>query len=434
MTRATRLPAFGLLLLSMWIVPAKAESMPMADPFHATRLDASGSLLQGSLQHVIDFETPKLEPTQGRLTINPYVDPGTGVSFSSPPWDFGQGEVGLVINGQTSACVQGDLFDQKLGTGPLGAAAVGLSGFPIRADFPRPLLPPSSVSVQFQTVAGAAIRLRLFDAAGNVIGEANALAGPPAEGCGFPGASRAVQQLTAASDQPVSYATMDMPQFGYVYVIDDFIYSSAGPEQLAVDVDLDPNVINLDSHAPWVTAYVEPSGFDPANIDLTTLRLATSVPAVSKFALVGDHNANGFPDLMVKFAREALDPLLTVGVNRLELTGSLTTGESFTGADSVMVIDPPTTPLSASVAPNPLNPAGVLAFVTSKPGRVKVTMFDVNGRLVRTLVDSAFLERGSHKVSIDGRDRQGNALATGVFFYRVETVEGSASGRIAIVK
>jgi flagellar hook assembly protein FlgD len=61
-------------------------------------------------------------------------------------------------------------------------------------------------------------------------------------------------------------------------------------------------------------------------------------------------------------------------------------------------------------------------------------MFDVNGRLVRTLVDSAFLERGSHKVSIDGRDRQGNALATGVFFYRVETVEGSASGRIAIVK
>jgi hypothetical protein len=53
---------------------------------------------------------------------------------------------------------------------------------------------------------------------------------------------------------------------------------------------------------------------------------------------------------------------------------------------------------------------------------------------VRTLVHSAFLASGSHKVSIDGRDRQGNALATGVLLYRVETVEGSASGRIAIVK
>ena len=227
---------------------------------------------------------------------------------------------------------------------------------------------------------------------------------------------------------------MDMPQFGFVYVIDDFIYSSAGPGQLTVDVDLDPDVINLESHAPWVTAYIEPSGFDPVNIDLTTLRLATSVPSVSKFALVGDHNGNGLPDLMVKFGREALDPLLTVGVNRLALTGSLTTGESFTGEDSVRVIDPPTIPLATSVAPNPLNPVGVLTFATSRQGRVKVTMFDVNGRLVRTLVDSASLAPGSHKVSIDGRDRQGKALASGVFFYRVETVEGSAGGRIALLK
>src|SRR6266704_608224 len=91
---------------------------------------------------------------------------------------------------------------------------------------------------------------------------------------------------------------------------------------LAAAVDLDPNVINLASHAPWVNAYIEPSEFAPTSIDISTLRLAGSVAAAPKFAVVGDHNRNGTPDLMVRFGRSALDPLLAPGVDSLELTGS----------------------------------------------------------------------------------------------------------------
>src|SRR5439155_649375 len=89
------------------------------------------------------------------------------------------------------------------------------------------------------------------------------------------------------------------------------------PTTLEAALDLDPNVINLKDHAPWVTAYIEPSGFEAASIDITSLRLAGSVPPAPKFAVVGDHDRNGKPDLMVKFHREALDPLLTLGVNEL---------------------------------------------------------------------------------------------------------------------
>ena len=39
--------------------------------------------------------------------------------------------------------------------------------------------------------------------------------------------------------------------------------------------------------------------------------------------------------------------------------------------------------LAASISPNPLNPSAVLTFTTSRPGRVRVTIFDLRGWLVR---------------------------------------------------
>ena len=206
------------------------------------------------------------------------------------------------------------------------------------------------------------------------------------------------------------------------------------PPTLPVTLDLDPDVINLKSRAPWVTAYIEPVGFHPGSINVSTLRLAGSVPTTPKSAIVGDHNKNGAPDLMVKFSRDALDPLLTVGVNELKVTGSLVTGEDLKGSDEIRVIDPPDAPLSVSIAPNPLNPAGALTFRTKTPGPVTVKMFDLHGRLVRSLAEAPLLPAGVHEFRIDGRGERGQTLASGLYFYRVETADGIVTGRIAILK
>jgi hypothetical protein len=89
---------------------------------------------------------------------------------------------------------------------------------------------------------------------------------------------------------------------------------------------------------------------------------------------------------------------------------------------------------TASVSPNPLNPAGVLTFRTSQPGPVTVKVFDLAGRLVRTLVEGHVLPAGTHRTAIDGRGAGGEILATGVYFCRVETRGGAATGRFTIMK
>jgi hypothetical protein len=137
---------------------------------------------------------------------------------------------------------------------------------------------------------------------------------------------------------------------------------------------------------------------------------------------------------MVKFGRAALDPLLTPGMNELEVTGSLVTGEGLKGTDRIRVIAPDDAFPSAFVAPNPLNPAGVLTFRTATAGRVTVTMFDLHGRLVRTLAGIPLLPAGVHELRFDGRGDGGRALASGVYFYRIETAAGLQTGRLAVLK
>jgi flagellar hook assembly protein FlgD len=61
-------------------------------------------------------------------------------------------------------------------------------------------------------------------------------------------------------------------------------------------------------------------------------------------------------------------------------------------------------------------------------------MFDLQGRVVRTLEDRAMVPAGIHDVLIDGRNAAGQTLASGIYFYQVETVEGSLRGRITVLK
>lgn len=89
--------------------------------------------------------------------------------------------------------------------------------------------------------------------------------------------------------------------------------------------------------------------------------------------------------------------------------------------------------LSAGTSPNPLNPVGQLSFVTSRPGPADVKIFDVSGRLAHHPIDQGRLPAGYHEVTV-GHGSSGEALPSGIYYYRIETPEGVARGRFAIVR
>ncbi len=70
--------------------------------------------------------------------------------------------------------------------------------------------------------------------------------------------------------------------------------------------------------------------------------------------------------------------------------------------------------------PNPFNPETTLSFVLVRPLRVKVTIHDVSGALVRVLWNDK-LPAGRHKVRWNGTDTDGCPLASGLYFATLHT-------------
>ncbi|MGH7597993.1 MAG: Ig-like domain-containing protein, partial [bacterium] len=66
-------------------------------------------------------------------------------------------------------------------------------------------------------------------------------------------------------------------------------------------------------------------------------------------------------------------------------------------------------------SPNPFNPGTTIHFDTPHAGRVKLAVYTLRGELVQTLVDGE-LAAGAHQIRFDGRN-----LASGIYFYRMET-------------
>jgi len=84
-------------------------------------------------------------------------------------------------------------------------------------------------------------------------------------------------------------------------------------------------------------------------------------------------------------------------------------------------------------APNPFNPSTRIPFQLTRSGRVTLSIFDVAGRRVRDLVDRD-LPAGVHAAEWDGRDDTGSAVASGVYFYRLQTGPQSETRRLVLVK
>ena len=83
--------------------------------------------------------------------------------------------------------------------------------------------------------------------------------------------------------------------------------------------------------------------------------------------------------------------------------------------------------------PNPFNPSTTIRFALPEGGQTVVSIFDIKGRRVRTLVND-LLPAQVHEVTWTGRDEDERQVAAGVYFYMVTSGTHRAVGRMALVK
>ena len=85
-----------------------------------------------------------------------------------------------------------------------------------------------------------------------------------------------------------------------------------------------------------------------------------------------------------------------------------TTGVSSNDTGGSQVL--PTEPVLYPAYPNPFNPQTTISFALPKDADVSIKVYDINGRLVSSLVDKKY-EAGNHKILFDG-----TGIASGVYF------------------
>jgi len=83
--------------------------------------------------------------------------------------------------------------------------------------------------------------------------------------------------------------------------------------------------------------------------------------------------------------------------------------------------------------PNPFNPISDIPFAIPEDSRVTISIYDVTGRHVKTVLDDE-LSAGQHSIRWDGRDSQNRDVPAGIYLYRMESGSFTAVRRMLLVK
>jgi hypothetical protein len=111
-------------------------------------------------------------------------------------------------------------------------------------------------------------------------------------------------------------------------------------------------------------------------------------------------------------------------------THTMTFTECGTGADGPAAVRPYLSPNF----PNPFNPSTAIQYRVPSPGsRVRLSVYDLSGRRVATLVD-AYKSGGEHLAVWRGLDDSGSQVGTGVYFYRLEVDGTSIERKMVMLK
>lgn len=83
--------------------------------------------------------------------------------------------------------------------------------------------------------------------------------------------------------------------------------------------------------------------------------------------------------------------------------------------------------------PNPFNPSTTIKFSVASDSHVNISIYNVNGQLIRTLMDE-FKVSNMYAVIWDGKNNDGNLVTSGVYFYQLKTVDCNITKKLVLLR
>lgn len=83
--------------------------------------------------------------------------------------------------------------------------------------------------------------------------------------------------------------------------------------------------------------------------------------------------------------------------------------------------------------PNPCNPAATITYTLSQAMHARLQILDSRGRLVVELA-AGLQSAGRHEANWSGHDAQGRSVASGSYYYRLETPAGNQIRKLVLLK
>jgi len=83
--------------------------------------------------------------------------------------------------------------------------------------------------------------------------------------------------------------------------------------------------------------------------------------------------------------------------------------------------------------PNPFNPNTTIEYYLPKNCKVTLSIYNILGQKVKTLV-RGYQKAGYREVAWDGKDNNGREVASGIYFYRLETEDYIQTKKMVLIK
>ncbi len=104
--------------------------------------------------------------------------------------------------------------------------------------------------------------------------------------------------------------------------------------------------------------------------------------------------------------------------------------------DNLVAIDDNTSSLAEfrlNNYPNPFNPQTTISFYLQESSNLKIDIFNCRGQKVKALVDEDF-QAGRHNSIWDGYDQNNTKVASGVYYYKLQTPKGQIIKKMLLLK